>query len=220
VRHTLTAIGFLYTNFLLADTVSEIPKFEPRLDQLRSADPDKPLARRFKEVESKMRGMVLGGPHSASYSEFLKSRSNNAPVDASTYRSNIPKLCASPGAVYEADVESLASDESSAENDSAQTALSGKQFLELKDLVTSATTEAKRGVSDEMRKMHIEMMKRIQNMHTEMIGQFTKNRKTLVDIGKQVAEIRAEIELARIDRKDLDEVEARVINLEQFILSL
>ncbi|KAF6517403.1 hypothetical protein HZS61_002964 [Fusarium oxysporum f. sp. conglutinans] len=120
----------------------------------------------------------------------------------------------------EAGIESLASDESSPEDYSAQTALSNKRFLELKDLITNVTTESKRGVSDEMRKMHTETTKQIQNMHTEMIEQFTKNRKALVDIGKQVAEIRAHIELARIDRKDLDEVEARAINLEQFILSL
>ncbi|KAK2130136.1 hypothetical protein NOF04DRAFT_1369461 [Fusarium oxysporum II5] len=195
-----TGHGFLVTNFLLDDPVSQIPKFGPHLDQLRSTEPDKSSARRLMEVESKMRGM----------SKFLKSRSSNAPVD----------LRASPSAVYEADIESLASDESSPEDYSAQTALSNKRFLELKDLITNVTTESKRGVSDEMRKMHTETTKQIQNMHTEMIEQFTKNRKTLVDIGKQVAEIRAHIELARIDRKDLDEVEARAINLEQFILSL
>ncbi|KAJ0156902.1 hypothetical protein HZ326_0812 [Fusarium oxysporum f. sp. albedinis] len=215
-----TGHGFLVTNFLLDDTVSQIPKFGPHLDQLLSTEPDKSSARRLMEVESKMRGMVLGEPHSASYSKFLKSRSSNAPVDVSTYGPDITKLCASPSAVYEADIESLASDESSPEDYSAQTALSNKRFLELKDLITNVTTESKRGVSDEMRKMHTETTKQIQNMHTEMIEQFTKNRKTLVDIGEQVAEIRAHIELARIDRKDLDEVEARAINLEQFILSL
>ncbi|KAF5268730.1 hypothetical protein FOXYS1_386 [Fusarium oxysporum] len=206
--------------YFLNDTVSQIPKFGPHLDQLLSTEPDKSSARRLMEVESKMRGMVLGEPHSASYSKFLKSRSSNAPVDVSTYGPDITKLCASPSAVYEADIESLASDESSPEDYSAQTALSNKRFLELKDLITNVTTESKRGVSDEMRKMHTETTKQIQNMHTEMIEQFTKNRKTLVDIGEQVAEIRAHIELARIDRKDLDEVEARAINLEQFILSL
>ncbi|KAJ9422414.1 hypothetical protein QL093DRAFT_2099435 [Fusarium oxysporum] len=206
--------------YFLDDTVSQIPKFGPHLDQLLSTEPDKSSARRLMEVESKMRGMVLGEPHSASYSKFLKSRSSNAPVDVSTYGPDITKLCASPSAVYEADIESLASDESSPEDYSAQTALSNKRFLELKDLITNVTTESKRGVSDEMRKMHTETTKQIQNMHTEMIEQFTKNRKTLVDIGEQVAEIRAHIELARIDRKDLDEVEARAINLEQFILSL
>ncbi|KAJ4266712.1 hypothetical protein NW764_015240 [Fusarium oxysporum] len=206
--------------YFLNDTVSQIPKFGPHLDQLLSTEPDKSSARRLMEVESKMRGMVLGEPHSASYSKFLKSRSSNAPVDVSTYGPDIIKLCASPSAVYEADIESLASDESSPEDYSAQTAVSNKRFLELKDLITNVTTESKRGVSDEMRKMHTETTKQIQNMHTEMIEQFTKNRKTLVDIGEQVAEIRAHIELARIDRKDLDEVEARAINLEQFILSL
>ncbi|KAM0079140.1 hypothetical protein ACKRZS_009010 [Fusarium odoratissimum] len=189
--------------YTLDDTVSQIPKFGPHLDQLRSTEPDKSSARRLMEVESKMRGMVLGEPH-----------------NVSTYGPDITKLRASPSAVYEADIESLASDESSPEDYSAQTALSNKRFLELKDLITNVTTESKRGVSDEMRKMHTETTKQIQNMHTEMIEQFTKNRKTLVDIGKQVAEIRAHIELARIDRKDLDEVEARAINLEQFILSL
>ncbi|KAK2933982.1 hypothetical protein FoTM2_005226 [Fusarium oxysporum f. sp. vasinfectum] len=189
--------------YTLEDTVSQIPKFGPHLDQLLSTEPDKSSARRLMGVESKMRGMVLGEPNSASYSKFLKSRSSNAPVDVSTYG-----------------IESLASDESSPEDYSAQTALSNKRFLELKDLITNVTTESKRGVSDEMRKMHTETTKQIQNMHTEMIEQFTKNRKALVDIGKQVAEIRAHIELARIDRKDLDEVEARAINLEQFILSL
>ncbi|KAJ4034322.1 hypothetical protein NW761_012312 [Fusarium oxysporum] len=171
--------------YTLEDTVSQIPKFGPHLDQLLSTEPDKSSARHLMGVESKMRGMVLGEPNSASYSKFLKS-----------------------------------SDESSPEDYSAQTALSNKRFLELKDLITNVTTESKRGVSDEMRKMHTETTKQIQNMHTEMIEQFTKNRKALVDIGKQVAEIRAHIELARIDRKDLDEVEARAINLEQFILSL
>ncbi|EXM23588.1 hypothetical protein FOTG_09042 [Fusarium oxysporum f. sp. vasinfectum 25433] len=199
-----TGHGFLVTNFLLEDTVSQIPKFGPHLDQLLSTEPDKSSARRLMGVESKMRGMVLGEPNSASYSKFLKSRSSNAPVDR----------------CVEAGIESLASDESSPEDYSAQTALSNKRFLELKDLITNVTTESKRGVSDEMRKMHTETTKQIQNMHTEMIEQFTKNRKALVDIGKQVAEIRAHIELARIDRKDLDEVEARAINLEQFILSL
>ncbi|KAL5622761.1 hypothetical protein FOBRF1_002011 [Fusarium oxysporum] len=188
--------------YTLDDTVSQIPKFGPHLDQLRSTEPDKSSARRLME------------------SKFLKSRSSNAPVDVSTYGPDITKLRASPSAVYEADIESLASDESSPEDYSAQTALSNKRFLELKDLITNVTTESKRGVSDEMRKMHTETTKQIQNMHTKMIEQFTKNRKTLVDIGKQVAEIRAHIELARIDRKDLDEVEARAINLEQFILSL
>lgn len=167
-----------------------------------------------------MRGMVLGEPHSASYSNFLKSKSSTAPVDVSTYAPDITKLCISPSAMHKADVESLASDESSPENNSAQTVLSNKQFLELKNLITNVTTESKRDVSNEMRKMHTETTKQIQNMHTEMIDQFKKNRKTLVDIGKQVAEIRAHIELARMDRKDLDEVEARAINLEQFILSL
>ncbi|KAL9568489.1 hypothetical protein ACKAV7_007291 [Fusarium commune] len=212
--------GFLIANFLLDDTVSQIPKFEPHPDQLRSTEPDKPSAQRLKEVESKMRGVVLGEPHSASYSKFLKSRSSNAPADVSTYGPDIPKLCTSTSAVYEAEVESLASDKSSPEDNSTYAALSNKKLHELKDLITNVTTEPKQGVSDEMRKMHTETTKQIQNMHAEMIEQFTKNQKTLVDIGKQVAEIRAHIELARIDRKDLDEVEARAINLEQFILSL
>ncbi|KAF4473339.1 hypothetical protein FAGAP_13225 [Fusarium agapanthi] len=202
------------------DTVIHIPKFEPHLDQLRSTKPDKPSAQRLKEVESKMRGMVLGEPHSASYSKFLKSKSSNAPADISTNGPDITKLCIRPSAMHETEVESSASDESSPEDDSAQAALSEKRFLELKNLITNVTTESKRGVSEEMRKMHTETTKQIQNMHTEMIDQFKKNRQTLVDIGKQVAEIRAHIELARMDRKDLDEVEARAINLEQFILSL
>lgn len=167
-----------------------------------------------------MRGMVLGEPHSASYNNFLKSKSSTAPVDVSTYAPDITKLCISPSAVQKADVASLASDDSSPEGDSAQTILSNKQFLELKNLITNVTTESKRDISSEMRKMHTETTKQIQNMHTEMIDQFKKNRNTLVDIGKQVAEIRAHIELARMNRKDLDEVEARAINLEQFILSL
>ncbi|KAF5238243.1 hypothetical protein FANTH_10430 [Fusarium anthophilum] len=208
------------TNFTLDDTVIHTPKFEPHLDQLRSTEPDKPSARRLKEVESKMRGMVLGEPHSASYSKFLESKSSNAPADIFTNGPDITKLYISPSAMHEADVESLASDESSPEDDSAQTALSEKRFLELKNLITDVTAESKRGVSEEMRKMHTETTKQIQNLHTEMIDQFKKNRQTLVDIGKQVAEIRAHIELARMDRKDLDEVEARAINLEQFILSL
>ncbi|KAF5550234.1 hypothetical protein FMEXI_3939 [Fusarium mexicanum] len=198
------------------DTVIHTPKF----DQLRSTKPDKPSAQRLKEVESKMRGMVLGEPHSASYSKFLESKSSNAPADICTNGPDITKLYISPSAMHEADVESLASDESSPEDDSAQTALSEKRFLELKNLITNVATESKRGVSEEMRNMHTETTKQIQNMHTEMIDQFKKNRQTLVDIGKQVAEIRAHIELARMDRKDLDEVEARAINLEQFILSL
>ncbi|CZR47028.1 uncharacterized protein FPRO_08402 [Fusarium proliferatum ET1] len=202
------------------DTVILIPKFEPHLDQIRSSKPDKPSAQRLKEVESKMRGMVLGEPHSASYNNFLKSKSSTAPVDVSNYAPDITKLCISPSAMQKADVASLASDDSSPEDDSAQTVLSNKQFLELKNLITNVTTESKRDVFSEMRKMHTETTKQIQNMHTEMIDQFKKNRKTLVDIGKQVAEIRAHIELARMDRKDLDEVEARAINLEQFILSL
>ncbi|RKL47379.1 hypothetical protein BFJ72_g2370 [Fusarium proliferatum] len=202
------------------DTVILIPKFEPHLDQIRSSKPDKPSAQRLKEVESKMRGMVLGEPHSASYNNFLKSNSSTAPVDVSTYAPDITKLCISPSAVQKADVASLASDDSSPEDDSAQTILSNKQFLELKNLITNVTTESKRDISSEMCKMHTETTKQIQNMHTEMIDQFKKNRNTLVDIGKQVAEIRAHIELARMDRKDLDEVEARAINLEQFILSL
>ncbi|PNP75386.1 hypothetical protein FNYG_11190 [Fusarium nygamai] len=202
------------------DTVIHTPKFEPHLDQLRSTKPDKPSAQRLKEVESKMRGMVLGESHSASYSKFLKSKSSTAPVDKSTYGPDITKLCISPIAVHEADVESMASDGSSLEDDSAHTALSEKQFLELKNLITNVTTESKRDVSEEMRKMHTETTKQIQNMHTEMIEQSKKHRKTLVYIGKQVAEIRAHIELARMDRKGLDEVEARAINLEQFILSL
>ncbi|KAI1029804.1 hypothetical protein LB503_008174 [Fusarium chuoi] len=119
------------------DTVIHIPKFEPHLDQLHSSKPDKPSAQRLKEVESKMRGMVLGEPHSASYSNFLKSKSSTAPVDVSTYAPDITKLCISPSAMHEADVESLASDESSPENDSAQTVLSNKQFLELKNLITN-----------------------------------------------------------------------------------
>ncbi|KAF5614374.1 uncharacterized protein FSUBG_254 [Fusarium subglutinans] len=207
-------------DYTFDDTVIHTPKFEPHLDQLRSTKPDKPSAQRLKEVESKMRGMVLGGPHSASYSKFLESKSSNAPTDVSTNGPDITKLCISPSAMHEADVERSASDESSPEDDSAQTALSEKRFLELKNLITNVTTESKRGVSEEMRKMHTETTKQIQNMHTEMIDQFKKNRQTLVDIGKQVAEIRAHIELARMDRKDLDEVEARAINLEQFILSL
>ncbi|KAF5712139.1 hypothetical protein FGLOB1_4644 [Fusarium globosum] len=202
------------------DTVILIPKFEPNLDQIRSSKPDKPSAQRLKEVESKMRGMVLGEPHSASYNNFLKSKSSTAPVDVSNYAPDITKLCISPSAMQKADVASLASDDSSPEDDSAQTVLSNKQFLELKNLITNVTTDSKRDVSSEMRKMHTETTKQIQNMHTEMIDQFKKNRKTLVDIGKQVAELRAHIELARMDRKDLDEVEARAINLEQFILSL
>ncbi|KAF5716380.1 hypothetical protein FMUND_6333 [Fusarium mundagurra] len=207
-------------DYTFDDTVIHIPKFEPSLDQLRSPNPDKPSAQHLKEVESKLRGMVLGEPNSASYSKFLKSKSGNAPVDLSTHGPDITKLCISPSAMHEADVESLAGDESSLEDDSAQTALSEKRFLELKNLITNVTTESKRDASNEMRKMHIETMKQIQNMHTEMIDQFKKNRKTLVDVGKQVAEIRAHIELARMDRKDLDEIEARAINLEQFILSL
>ncbi|KAF4961641.1 hypothetical protein FGADI_4 [Fusarium gaditjirri] len=191
--------GFLITNILLDDTVSQIPKFEPHLDQLHSMKPGKPSAQHLKEVESKMRGMVLGESHSASYSKFLKSEASNAPVDI---------------------VESLASDESTPKDNSTHAALSIKKLHELKDLITNVTTESKRGISDEMRKMHTETTKQIQNMHAEMLDQFTKNRKTLVEIGKQVAEIRAHIELAHIDRKDLDEVEARAINLEQFILSL
>ncbi|KAF4437723.1 hypothetical protein FACUT_5438 [Fusarium acutatum] len=202
------------------DTVIHIPKFEPHLDQLRSTKPNKPSAQRLKEVESKMRGMVLGEPHSASYSKFLKSKSSTAPVDVSNYAPDITKLCISPSSVHEADTESLASNESSPNEDPAQTALSNKQFLKLKNLITNVTTESKRDVSNEMRKMHTETTKQIQNMHTEMIDQFKKNRKTLVDVGKQVAEIRTHIELARMDRKDLDEVEARAINLEQFVLSL
>ncbi|KAG5754321.1 hypothetical protein H9Q70_003072 [Fusarium xylarioides] len=211
---------YLVFNFTLDDTVIHIPKFEPQMDQLRSNKPDKPSAQRLKEVKSKMRGMVLGEPHSASYSKFLKSKSSTAPVDVSTNGPDITKICISPIAVHEADVESLDSGESSPEDDSTQTALSEKRFLELKNLISNVTTESKRDVSAEMRKMHTETTKQIQNMHTEMIDQFKKNRKTLVDIGKQVAEIRAHIELARMDRKDLDEVEARAINLEQFILSL
>ncbi|KAI1032827.1 hypothetical protein LB504_006493 [Fusarium proliferatum] len=211
---------FLITNLTLDDNVLHIPKFEPHLDQLRSTGNDKPFAQRLKEVQSKMRGMVLGEPHSASYSKFLQSKSSTAPVDVSTYGSDDTKLCVSPSAVSEADVESVASDGSPPKDDSAQTPISNKRFLELKNLITNVTTESKRDVSDEMRKMHIETTKQIQNMHTEMTEQFKKNRETLIDIGEQVAEIRAHIELARMGRKDLDEVETRVINLEQFILSL
>ncbi|KAF5965353.1 hypothetical protein FBULB1_12264 [Fusarium bulbicola] len=207
-------------DYTFDDTVIHTRKFEPHLDQLCSTKPDKPSAQRLKEVESNKRGMVLGEPHSASYSKFLESKSSNAPADISTNGPDITKLYISPSAMHEADVESLASDESSPGDDSAQTALSEKRFLELKNLITNVTTESKRGVSEEMRKMHTETTKQIQNMHTEMIDQFKKNRLTLVDIGKQVAEIRAHIELGRMDRKDLDEVEARAINLEQFILSL
>ncbi|CVL01797.1 uncharacterized protein FMAN_07961 [Fusarium mangiferae] len=202
------------------DNVLHVPKFEPHLDQLRSTGTDKPFAQRLKEVQSKMRGMVLGEPHSASYSKFLQSKSSTAPVDVSNYGSDDTKLCVSPSAVSKADVESVASDGSPPKDDSAQTPISNKRFLELKNLITNVTTESKRGVSDKMRKMHIETTKQIQNMHTEMTEQFKKNRETLIDIGEQVAEIRAHIELARMDRKDLDEVETRVINLEQFILSL
>ncbi|KAF5582470.1 hypothetical protein FPCIR_9521 [Fusarium pseudocircinatum] len=202
------------------DTVIHTPKFEPHKDQPRSTKLEKPSAQRLKEVESKMRGMVLGKPHNASYSKFLESKSSTAPADPSPNGLDITKLCISPIAVHEADVESMASDGSSPEDDSAHTTLSEKQFLELKNLITNVTTESKRDVSEEMRKMHTETTKQIQNMHTEMIEQSKKHRKTLVDIGKQVAEIRAHIELARMDRKDLDEVEARAINLEQFILSL
>ncbi|KAF5588917.1 hypothetical protein FPANT_6477 [Fusarium pseudoanthophilum] len=202
------------------DTVIHTPKFEPHKDQPCSTKPDKPSAQQLKEVESKMRGMVLGKPHNASYSKFLKSKSRKAPVDASNYGPDLTKICISPMAAHEADAESSASDESSPEDDSAHTTLSEKQFLALKNLITNVTTESKRDVSNEMRKMHTETTKQIQNMHTEMIDQSKKHRKTLVDIGKQVAEIRAHIELARMDRKDLDELEARAINLEQFILSL
>ncbi|KAF5691195.1 hypothetical protein FDENT_3541 [Fusarium denticulatum] len=211
---------YLVINFILDDTVIHTPRFEPHLNQLRSTKPEKPSAQRLKEVESKMRGMVLGEPHSASYSKFLESKSSTEPADPSPNGPYITKLCISPIAAHEADVESMASDGSSPEDDSAHTALSEKQFLELKNLITNVTTESKRDVSEEMRKMHTETTKQIQNMHTEMIEQSKKHRKTLVDIGKQVAEIRAHIELARMDRKDLDEVEARAINLEQFILSL
>ncbi|KAF5649768.1 hypothetical protein F25303_4601 [Fusarium sp. NRRL 25303] len=202
------------------DNVFHIPKFEPHLDQLRSTGTDKPSAQRLKEVQLKMRGMVIGEPHSASYSKFLQSKSSTAPVDVSTDGSDITKLCVSPSAVSEADVESLASDGSPPKDDCAHTAISNKRFLELKNLITNVTTESKRCVSDEMRKLHIETTKQIQNMHTEMTEQFKKNGETLIDIGEQVAETRAHIELARMDRKDLDEVETRVINLEQFILSL
>ncbi|KAF5625487.1 uncharacterized protein FTJAE_9964 [Fusarium tjaetaba] len=202
------------------DTVIHTPKFEPHKNQPCSTKPDKPSAQQLKEVESKMRVMVLGKPHNASYSKFLKSKSSKAPVDASNYGPDITRLCISPMAVHETDVESSASDESSPEDESTHTALSEKQFLELKNLITNITTESKRDVSEEMRKMHTETTRQIQNMHTEMIEQSKKHRKTLVDIGKQVAEVRAHIELARMDRKDLDELEARAINLEQFILSL
>ncbi|KAF5634813.1 hypothetical protein F52700_5645 [Fusarium sp. NRRL 52700] len=171
-----TRYKLLVTNFTLDDTVIHDPKFEPLPDQLRSTKPDMPSSQRLKEVESKMRGMVLGEPHSASYSKFLKSKPSTAPVDVSTNGPGITEICTSSGAVHEADIESLASSESSPKDDSPEETLSEKQFLELKNLITKVTTESKRDVSGEMRNMHTDTTKQIQNMHTEMIDQFKKNR--------------------------------------------
>ncbi|KAF4332495.1 hypothetical protein FBEOM_13706 [Fusarium beomiforme] len=167
-----------------AEATSQVPKLQHRLDELCPTELDKPLARHLKDVQSIMRDMDFEGPQSAFYKGSPKAMPSEDPEQASNHGLTILQLCASVGATI---------------------------FLGgwgVGDHIAMVTTEAKKSLLDDIREMHV-----IQNLHVDMNEKLSKDRRMLVDIGKQVAEIRTNIELVRIDRKGLDDVEARAINL-------
>ncbi|KAF4458194.1 hypothetical protein F53441_45 [Fusarium austroafricanum] len=173
-----------------------------------------PAATDLRDCESKFRTLVLGGVSRDSYAEFLKSNPDEAAGKDGQF-GTLKQTWIHPHAVRGSYVESLSS-ESGTEDAPVQATLSDKQFKELKDFIASATAEARQSLSGEIHEMHATTTKQIKNLQEELM----RNRKTLVDVGKLVAKVRGIVELSRMDRDKLDEAQAKVINLEEFIKSL
>ncbi|KAM0561534.1 hypothetical protein ACHAPJ_003417 [Fusarium lateritium] len=185
----------------------------PRTSRLSLKSLEPPL----RAIESTFRSIIHDGSSRGHYDMFVKNKANKRRTLADL---PIKKKSKRIWTEHGSDIGTLTSSESDVEGDRSRSALSDQQYQELKNLISSTAAETKETVSGEMLDMQTMIMKKLQSMNTEMMKQFRDSQKQMSDVSRQVTALRGAIESVRRGEKDIQELEAKVVNIEEFITSL